>query len=94
MILCSKRAFLNVLTQIWTRDLLLNANYYILDQAIGGRHQSKLRASDDGGFDIKKCVTNVNLASTCSPKLSKQDICSENDFPNSAHFFRDVLHLT
>ena len=25
---------------------------------------------DDGGFDIKKCVTNVNLASTCSPKLS------------------------
>ena len=49
---------------------------------------------DDGGFDIKKCVTNVNLASTCSPQLSKQDICSENDFPNSARFFRDVLHLT
>lgn len=52
MILCSKRAFLNVLTQIWTRDLLLNANYYILDQSIGGRQQSKLRASDDGGFEV------------------------------------------
>ena len=52
MILCSRRAFLNVLTQIWTRDLLLNANYYILDQAYGGRQQSKLRASDNGGFEV------------------------------------------
>ena len=52
MILCSKRVFLNVLTQIWTRDLLLNANYYILDQGTGGRSQSKLRASDSGGFEV------------------------------------------
>lgn len=31
MIVCSKRAFLNVVTQLFDRDTLLNANYYILD---------------------------------------------------------------
>lgn len=49
MILCSRRVFLNVLTQIWTRDLLLNANYYILDPAFsGGKSQTKIRATDKG----------------------------------------------
>lgn len=49
MILCSKRVFLNVLTQLWTRDLLLNANYYILDPAyVGGRSDTRIRSTENG----------------------------------------------
>ena len=40
MILCSLRVYLNVLTQIWTRDQLLNANYYILDDTKPGANLS------------------------------------------------------
>lgn len=38
MILCSKAAYLNILTQLMTADQLLKANYYIIDE----RHQPGL----------------------------------------------------
>ena len=47
MILCSKRVYLNVLTQLWDRDTLLNANYYILDQNNTGLGGVSTRISYD-----------------------------------------------
>ena len=32
MIVCSKKCFLNILTQLMDKETLINANYYILDQ--------------------------------------------------------------
>ena len=43
---------------------------------------------DDGGFEIKKCVINSNIFSICSPKLSEEQICTEDDFVNSNHNFQ------
>ena len=37
MIVTSKRCFLNILTQLWSVDQLINANYYVGDQrAVNG----------------------------------------------------------
>lgn len=68
MILCSKRAFLNVLTQLWTRDLLLNANYYILDSPFGSSSmpRTKIRASDSGGFEVFNDLNTKNALAACS----------------------------
>ena len=38
MIVTSKRCFLNILTQLWPAERLLNANYYIGDQKTHGSH--------------------------------------------------------
>ena len=43
---------------------------------------------DDGGFEIKKCVMNSNIFSICSPKLSEESLCTEDDFVNSNHNFQ------
>lgn len=52
MILCSKRVYLNVLTQLWDRDTLLNANYYILDQNNTGLGGVSTRISYDGNGNL------------------------------------------
>ena len=41
---------------------------------------------NNGGFDIKQCITNISPLSVCSPKLSENVICTESDFPNSNHY--------
>lgn len=67
MIVCSKRAFLNILTQIMDAKTLLNANYYIADQTsrngiatIG----STFDINDDGGYvlrnDVQPVVPSLN----------------------------------
>ena len=43
---------------------------------------------NDGGFNIEKCVTNSGIFSLCSPKLSDEIICTEDDFPNSRHYYQ------
>lgn len=54
MILCSKRVYLNVLTQLWTKDLLLNANYFILDQPnVGLKVPSTRRIGYDEDNNVK-----------------------------------------
>ena len=62
MIVCSKRAFLNILTQLMDANMLLNANYYIADQVsrnglatIG----STFDINDDGGYVINNSVKPV-----------------------------------
>lgn len=43
---------------------------------------------DDGGFEIHKCVMNSNIFSICSPKLSQESLCTEDDFVNTSHNFQ------
>ena len=43
---------------------------------------------NDGGFNIEKCVTNSGIFSLCSPKLSDEIICTEDDLPNSRHYYQ------
>ena len=45
-------------------------------------------SENDGGFHIEKCVTNSSIFSLCSPKLSDEILCSEDDFPNSGHYYQ------
>lgn len=61
MILCSKRVFLNVLTQLWTRELLLNANYYILDPTFVSPSR-KLVANGDKFETFNDSVTQTAFA--------------------------------
>ena len=48
---------------------------------------------NDGGFNIEKCVTNSGIFSLCSPKLSDEIICTEDDFPNSRHYYQRCAQL-
>jgi len=48
---------------------------------------------NDGGFNIENCVTNSGIFSLCSPKLSDDIICTEDDFPNSGHYFQRCAKL-
>ena len=41
---------------------------------------------NNGGFDIKQCITNISPLSVCSPKLSENVKCTESDLPNSNHY--------
>lgn len=43
---------------------------------------------NDGGFQIKKCVTNSSFISLCSPKITDEDIAVENDFKDVRHYFQ------
>lgn len=43
---------------------------------------------NNGGFDIKQCITNISPLSVCSPKLSENPIAEENNFPNSNHYLQ------
>lgn len=64
MIVCSKRAFLNVLTQLMDANTLLNANYYIADQASrNGIAQLSDNISMDGNgeFHLKSAVSTPML---------------------------------
>ena len=45
-------------------------------------------SENDGGFHIEKCVTNSSIFSLCSPKLSDEILCCEDDFPNSGHYYQ------
>lgn len=59
MIVCSKRAFLNVLTQLLSKDELLSANYYIADQANRNgivRTDDMLTLNDDGEYVLQTAV--------------------------------------
>lgn len=47
MIICSKRVFLNVLTQIWNKDTLLNANYFILDPGSDFKNNNNNKPAQD-----------------------------------------------
>lgn len=59
MIICSKRVFLNVLTQLWNRDTLLNANYFIADQpnGIGYQARTKMTYNSEGQVVIQNNAT-------------------------------------
>lgn len=43
---------------------------------------------NDGGFQIKKCVTNSSFISMCSPKIADEDIAKENDFSKIRHYYQ------
>lgn len=43
---------------------------------------------NDGGFEIKKCVTNTSFLSLCSPKIADEDIAIEEDFSKIRHYFQ------
>ena len=51
MIVTSKRCFLNVLTQLWPAERLLNANYYIGDQRTANGYSQKVNVNDQVSFD-------------------------------------------
>ena len=48
---------------------------------------------NDGGFNIEKCVTNSNLFSLCSGKLCEESLCTEEDFPNTRHYYQRCAML-
>ncbi len=42
----------------------------------------------DGGFDIRKSVTNAGILSICSPKVTEESVCTEEDFPLSRNYVK------
>lgn len=67
MIVCSKRVFLNVLTQLMDANTLLNANYYIADQSTRNgyvRVDDQLVMNDDGDYELRSGVQSVSTLST------------------------------
>ena len=62
MIVCSKRVYLNILTQLLDVNTLLNANYYIADQTTrNGLAQlsDNITMNEDGCYTINPVVINV-----------------------------------
>ena len=60
MIVCSKRAFLNILTQLLDANTLLNANYYIADQTTRNgiaQFNDGINISDTGEYYIETAVS-------------------------------------
>lgn len=80
MILCSKRVFLNVLTQLWTRDLLLNANYFILDQP--GKTAERVSFNDENNVQISSGALtatskyNIKHSTVLNPQVYKTSLIS------------------
>ena len=63
MIVCTKRAFLNVLTQLMDANTLINANYFIADQCSSqglATIGDSIDINDDGGYVIKAAVNSVH----------------------------------
>lgn len=59
MIVCSKRAFLNILTQLFDANTLLNANYYIADQTTRNgiaQLSDSIEINDEGEYYINQNV--------------------------------------
>lgn len=86
MILCSKRVYLNVLTQLWDRDTLLNANYYILDQNNTGLSGAGTKISYDENGNL---VQERNDDSSFS--MSKYNIKSIRDNALDPTVYRTTL---
>ena len=56
MIVCSKRAYLNILTQLMDATTLINANYYIADQTLRGTEMhvaDQMNIDEDGGYVLQ-----------------------------------------
>lgn len=63
MLVCSKRVFLNVLTQFMDAETLINANYYIADQTTRNgiaKFSDSITINDDGSYTLKNdAVTGI-----------------------------------
>ena len=75
MIVCSKRAFLNILTQLMDVNTLLNANYYIADQTT---RNGLAQLSDNITMNEDGCYT-INSVVTSSPTLNPYHILYNGD---------------
>lgn len=68
MIFCSRRVFLNVVTQLMDAPTLLNANYFLVDQARGGDHQVQIndipRLDENGDVTYEPNLDFVNIPHT------------------------------
>lgn len=57
MIVTSSRCFLNILTQLTPLDVLLNANYYMIDllpqNGMGSQHVPQANWNEHGGLDVR-----------------------------------------
>jgi hypothetical protein len=51
MIVTSKRCFLNILTQLWPAERLLNANYYVGDQRTSSNYTQNVNINSQVSFD-------------------------------------------
>lgn len=71
MIVLSKRSFLNILTQLWTPDKLLYANYYMADQ----KGFSSATMTDNVSFDAQgQLVVNNLLSGATSVSMGQYSI--------------------
>lgn len=57
MIICSMRTYLNVLTQLWNRDTLLNANYFIMDNPTKAKKEKRRWTYDENNNPVEETVT-------------------------------------
>lgn len=74
MIFTSKRCYLNILTQLMSKDKLLNANYYMLDQLNNNYHMNNVKFNEsdqivpddipDLSFDSGLSKYNINIPSS------------------------------
>lgn len=74
MIFTSKRCYLNILTQLMSKDKLLNANYYMLDQLNNNYHMNNVKFNEsdqivpddipDLLFDSGLSKYNINIPSS------------------------------